>query len=173
MLRILAGAALALALAAPMAAAQTVALGGADLELGAPQTDVVAVIEERFVIVPSQLEGSYILYRQRASGAAEGVPLGTVTFAQGRLVAIKRYLGSLVGPEAAAAVRALLSSVAAGTDPGGEIQVVSDATADAVTTRLLLQLADRQITATIYKSLVGRETVSVELADYFIWEGSY
>lgn len=168
--------ALALVFCAPLALAQEVRFGGAIFELGSARSDTLALANARFELVPSQRRGQYIVYPRRIPGVKGlGVPLGSITFDDDRLVRISRNLGSFQSEAGVATIENLIGAFAnAPRTPDGApvIRTGSDLDHQASTSRVYFSYPDRAIQIVVYRPADLSVPATVHITEQYALSGS-
>ncbi|GAB3676687.1 hypothetical protein [Salinisphaera aquimarina] len=170
--------ALMIAMATQSAFAQTVDIGGTNLELGASRADTLAVANAQFDVAPTSVRNQYTIYPKREPGMANDgrypKAIGTLTIQNDRLVRVTRNLGSFRSTDGEAAMENLIAAFANAPNAGDTPAVHTDSglAGGASTSRVYFSYPDRAIQIVIYRPADSRDMATVDITEQYALRGS-
>lgn len=165
--------ALLIAMATQAAFAQTVDIGGTDLELGASRADTLAIANAQFDLSPTSVRDQYTIYPKRQLGDSDSSrydsAIGTLTIQNDQLVRVTRNLGSFRNVEGTAAIDNLISAFASAPNAGRTPAVHTDKSlaANSSTSRVYFSYPDRAIQVVIYRPSDTRDMATVDITEQY------
>lgn len=153
----------------PLAAAQSVAIGGTTLDLGASRADTLAIANAHFNIVPARADGQYMIFPKQGPRIVGrdtyGKPVGTLTIQNDRLTRISRNLGSFRSEDGEAAIESLIAAFSRAPNNGDTPAVRTDTgvSGDASTSRVYFSYPDRAIQIVLFRpsNRAGLATIDI------------
>jgi len=170
--------ALMIAMTTQAAFAQSVDIGGTDLELGASRADTLAVTNAQFELAPTSVRDQYTLYPKRQVGDADNGrytnAIGTITIQNDQLVRVTRNLGSFRNVQGEAAIENLIAAFANAPNAGRTPAVHTDTglSGDASTSRVYFSYPDRAIQVVIYRPADSRDMATVDITEQYALSGT-
>lgn len=154
---------------APLAAAQSVAIGGTTLDLGASRADTLAVANAHFNIVPARASGQYMLFPKQGpvivGRDTYGKPVGIITVQDNKLARISRNLGSFRSEDGEAAIDRLIGAFSRAPNAGNTPAVRTDTgvSGEASTSRVYFSYPDRAIQIVLFRprNRAGLATIDI------------
>lgn len=174
---------LLIAIATPAAFAEQhnerVNIGGTTLQLGADRSRVMGEARARFNVTPSNQSGRYFLYPKAVPLSRNGQSrppsaVGSLTFANGRLVRVTRNLGSFRSADGQAAIRNMIQafSDAPGEGHSPAVHTDSSLSGDASTTRVYFSYPDRVIQVLVFQPADASELATVDISEQYALSGN-
>ena len=159
--------------AAPFATAQSVAIGGTTLDLGASRADTLAIANAHFNIVPAQVSGQYMLFPKQGpvivGRDTYGKPVGTITLQNDRLARISRNLGSFRSEDGEAAIQGLISAFSRAPNNGRTPAVRTDTgvSGEASTSRVYFSYPDRAIQIVLFRPTNRAGLATIDITEQY------
>jgi hypothetical protein len=158
---------------APFAAAQSVAIGGTTLDLGASRADTLSIANAHFNIVPAQVDGQYMLFPKKGpvivGRDTYGKPVGTITIQNDQLTRISRNLGSFRSEDGEVAIERLISAFARAPNNGDTPAVRTDTgvSGDASTSRVYFSYPDRAIQIVLFRPTNRAGLATIDITEQY------
>lgn len=175
--------AMMIAVATPTAFAQqhreSVDIGGTMLQLGINQTDAMGQLQSQFNVSPSNEHGQYFLYPKSVplndnGGSKQPNAVGSITFANGRLVRVTRELGSFRSRDGKQAIQNMIRAFSEAPSQGSRPAVHTDSSmsGDASTTRVYFQYPDRVIQVLVFQPADSSIQATVDITEQYALTGT-
>ncbi len=157
---------------APWAWAQSVAIGGTALKLGATRAATLAQARAYFRVSPASKGGQYTLYPSGLPSANAHIyppAIGALTFADNRLVRVTRYLGSFRCDDGKIAIENLISAFARApkTHHPPRVYTHSGRSGNASTRQVYFSYADRLIQIIVYQPPGRSKQATVSITEQY------
>jgi len=169
----------AIALATPMAFAQSVDIGGTTLDLGASRADTLGVAGAQFNLAPTNVNGQYFLFPKvtpinPGQQDQQARALGSIQIDNGRLVRVTRNLGSFRSADGQAAMQNLIAAFSQAPSQGRRPAVHTDTnmTGDASTSRVYFSYPDRAIQVSVYQPADTSIAATVDVTEQYALSGT-
>lgn len=169
--------AVGLLLAAPVAMAQQVSIGGTVLELGASRADTLATANARFDLSPTRVDGQYNIYPKRFRDPGDNTyppAIGTITIENNRLVRVTRNLGSFRSENAEKAIDNLITVFSRAPNRGDSPSIHTDTglDGDASTSRVYFSYPDRAIQIVSYRPADRSGMATINITEQYALSGT-
>ncbi|KEZ76494.1 hypothetical protein [Salinisphaera hydrothermalis] len=176
--------ALMIATATPAAFAEqqhheSVSIGSTTLQLGTNQTAALGEARSVFNVSPGSRNGEYFLYPKAVPLGKNGESkqpdaVGSITFANGRLVRVTRNLGSFRSADGQAAIQNMIQAFSDAPSQGQRPAVHTDSSmsGDASTTRVYFSYPDRVIQVLVFQPADTSELATVDITEQYALSGN-
>jgi hypothetical protein len=157
--------------AAPWVGAQSVAIGGTSLQLGAPRAATLAKAKTYFRVLPAGGD-QYTLYPNGLPSANANIyppAIGALNFANGRLARVTRYLGSFRCDAGKIAIDNLISAFAQApkTHHLPQVHTERGQSGNASIRQVYFSYQDRAIQIVVYQPAERSQQATVSITEQY------